>query len=159
MTRSLPRPISAVTMAKADLDAPSPGVRKRQTIGDLLAEARSRLDRLEPAEAKQALVDGALLIDTRSADLRRASGIIPGSVHVPLSVLFWRLDPSSDHDDPALSDLQRRIVLVCAHGYSSSLAAATLRDLGFGLATDLIGGFEAWAAAGLPIEPAPAEPT
>lgn len=159
MTRSLPRPISAVTMAKADLDAASPGVRKRQTIGDLLAEARSRLDRLEPAQAMRALVDGALLIDTRSADLRRASGIIPGSVHVPLSVLFWRLDPSSDHDDPALSDLQRRIVLVCAHGYSSSLAAATLRDLGFGLATDLIGGFEAWAAAGLPIEPAPAEPT
>jgi rhodanese-related sulfurtransferase len=68
-------------------------------------------------------------------------------------VLFWRLDPSSGHDDPALSDLTRPVVLVCAHGYSSSLAAATLLDLGFATVGDVIGGFEAWAAAGLPIAP------
>lgn len=70
---------------------------------------------------------------------------------MPLSVLFWRLDPSSGYDDPALSDLTRRVILVCAHGYSSSLAAATLSDLGFAGAGDVIGGFEAWAAAGLPV--------
>jgi len=124
---------------------------ERRTIGDLLALARSRIERLTPEAARAALADGALLVDTRSADLRRADGVIPGSVHVPLSVLFWRLDPSSGYDDPALSDLTRRVILVCAHGYSSSLAAATLRDLGFASAGDVIGGFEAWAAAGLPV--------
>ena len=124
---------------------------ERRTIEELLALARSRIERLTPEAAMAAHVEGALLVDTRSADLRRADGIIPGSVHVPLSVLFWRLDPSSGHDDPPLSDLTRRVVLVCAHGYSSSLAAATLRDLGFSEAADVIGGFEAWAAAGLPV--------
>ena len=74
---------------------------------------------------------------------------------MPLSVLYWRLDPASGHDDPRLSDPARQVILVCAHGYSSSLAAATLRELGFARATDVIGGFEAWAAAGLPVEPWP----
>lgn len=78
--------------------------------------------------------------------------MVPGSVHVPLSVLYWRLDPTSGHDDKALSDRDRRVIIVCADGYSSSLAAATLRDLGFSRATDLDGGFRAWAAAGLPVE-------
>jgi rhodanese-related sulfurtransferase len=127
---------------------------ERQTINDLLASARARIDRLEPEAALAAAAGGALLVDTRSADLRRETGVIPGSVHVPLSVLFWRLDPGSGDDDPALSDLERPVVLVCAHGYSSSLAAATLRDLGFTSVGDVIGGFEAWAAAGLPVEPA-----
>ena len=127
----------------------------RRTIGELLAEARLRIRRLSPDEAMRATAGGALLVDTRSADLRRQTGIIPGSVHVPLSVLFWRLDPSSGFDDPALSDLARPVILVCAHGYSSSLAAATLRDLGFTSAGDVIGGFEAWAAAGLPVEDGP----
>ncbi len=80
-------------------------------------------------------------------------GAIPGSVHLPLSVLFWRLDPSSGYDDPALSDPARPVILICAHGYSSSLAAATLRDLGFASVADVDGGFEAWSAAGLPVEP------
>ena len=71
---------------------------------------------------------------------------------VPLSVLYWRLDPTSGHDDKALSDRDRRIILVCADGYSSSLAAATLRDLGFGRATDLAGGLNGWVAAGMPVE-------
>jgi rhodanese-related sulfurtransferase len=96
---------------------------------------------------------GAVIIDTRCADVRRLSGVIPGSVHVPLSVLYWRLDPTSGHADPATSDPERQIVLVCAHGFSSSLAAATLHELGFSRATDIVGGFEAWAAAGLPVEP------
>ena len=127
---------------------------ERTTIDGLLADARRRIERLPPEVAYRALSDGALLVDTRCAELRRERGAIPGSVHVPLSVLFWRLDPSSAYDDPALSDLARPVVLICAHGYSSSLAAATLRDLGFVGVADVIGGFEAWSAAGLPVEPA-----
>jgi rhodanese-related sulfurtransferase len=132
------------------------GAVRRRTVADLLKDARSRLERLEPRAALDAQAAGALVVDTRCAEARRANGIIPGSKHVPLSVLFWRADPSSGHSDPELVDFERQIVLVCADGYSSSLAAATLRDLGFGHATDLDGGFTAWAAAGLPVEPAPA---
>lgn len=124
---------------------------ERQTIDGLLAVARSRIERLEPEAAARAVSAGAFLVDIRCGDDRRSAGTIPGSVHVPLSVLFWRLDPSSGHDDPALSDLARPIVLICAHGYSSSLAAATLRGLGFASVADVIGGFESWAAAGLPV--------
>jgi rhodanese-related sulfurtransferase len=72
-----------------------------------------------------------------------------------LSVLYWRVDPTSGFDDPRLFDRERQVVLVCAHGYSSSLAAATLQDLGFTRATDVIGGFEAWLAAGRPVGVAP----
>ena len=126
---------------------------ERQTIDGLLADARRRIERLPPQAAQRAMADGALLVDTRCSDDRRATGVIPGSVHVPLSVLFWRLDPSSGYDDPALSDLARPVILVCAHGYSSSLAAATLRDLGFASVADVIGGFEAWSAARLPVIP------
>jgi len=125
----------------------------RQSIEQVLAEARARLRRLEPATALTAQGEGAILIDLRCADQRRESGIIPGSVHVPLSVLFWRLDQTSGYDDPRLSDPTREVVLLCADGYSSSLAAATLQDLGFDRATDVIGGFTAWAGAGLPLEP------
>ena len=97
---------------------------------------------------------GALLIDTRCTEQRREEGVIPGSVHLPLSVLYWRLDPDSGFEDRALADPDRQLILVCAHGYSSSIAAATLRDLGFTRASDVEGGFEAWQAAGLPIEAA-----
>jgi rhodanese-related sulfurtransferase len=128
-------------------------VSERQTISQLLEAARSRLDRLDPIAAEQAMREGALLVDTRSEDLRRETGVIPGSVHVPLSVLYWRLDPASESRDPALADLGRRVVLICAHGYSSSLAAATLQQLGFAQATDVVGGFEAWNNARLPVEP------
>lgn len=125
----------------------------RQTIDGLMEAARAGLDRLEPAAALRAMGEGALIVDTRCAEARRETGVIPGSAHVPLSVLYWRLDPSSGHSDPALADADRHVVLVCAHGYSSSLAAATLRQLGFARATDVVGGFEAWAAAGLPVVP------
>jgi rhodanese-related sulfurtransferase len=128
-------------------------VAERATIGGLLEAGRARLERLEPSAALAALDEGALIIDTRCAELRREAGTIPGSVHIPLSVLFWRLDSSSESADPGLADLDRRVVLICAHGYSSSLAAATLLDLGYARATDVIGGFEAWAAAGLPVVP------
>ena len=125
------------------------------TIGALLEASRARIDRLDPGAALQAAASGALIVDTRCADARRTSGVIPGSVHVPLSVLFWRLDPTSGHDDKRLSDRARQVVLVCADGYSSSLAAATLRDLGFDRATDVVGGFNGWVAAGLPVERMP----
>jgi len=126
-------------------------VSERRTIGALLDAARLRLERLEPQAAFRAQTEGALIVDTRCAELRRDDGVIPGSVHVPLSVLYWRLDPTSGHADPKLTDTERQIVLCCAHGYSSSIAAATLRDLGFTRATDIVGGFEAWAAEGLPV--------
>ena len=126
-----------------------------QTVAGLLEAARARLERLDPATASAVMDEGAVIIDTRCADVRRETGVIPGSVHVPLSVLYWRLDPTSGYSDPAISDPDHQIILVCAHGYSSSIAAATLRDLGFSRATDVVGGFEGWAAAGLPVEAGP----
>jgi rhodanese-related sulfurtransferase len=125
---------------------------ERRTIDEILADARARLDRLEPAAALAAQGDGALLVDLRCPDQRRETGVVPGSVHVPLSVLYWRLDPASGFDDPSLSDPARHVVLLCADGYSSSLAAATLQDLGFSRATDVVGGITGWKAAGLPLE-------
>jgi rhodanese-related sulfurtransferase len=129
----------------------------RKTIDELLAEARSRLDRLEPEEAFAAQREGALIVDTRSHDERRRTGIIPGSLHVPLSVLPWRLDPAADpaYRSPFVEGIDQQLVLVCAHGYSTSLAAAMLQQLGFWNATDLAGGFTAWQERGLPIRPAP----
>ena len=126
----------------------------RQTIQDLLAVSRSTLDRLEPADADAEVRAGALLVDTRCQEQLDTDGAIPGAIHVPLSVLYWRADPASGHDDPRLSAAfpDQRVILVCAHGYSSSIAAATLRQLGFRRATDVIGGFEGWKADGLPVE-------
>jgi rhodanese-related sulfurtransferase len=119
----------------------------------MLAEARSRLARLTPEETLVAQGEGALVIDTRSADERRRVGVIPGSLHIPLSVLEWRLDPDSDpgFHNHHITGLDQWIVLVCEHGCSTSLAAARLQELGFHRATDLVGGFEAWVEAGLPI--------
>jgi rhodanese-related sulfurtransferase len=131
----------------------------RRTIDDLLADARARIKRLEPAEALAAARDGALLVDLRSHDERAREGIIPGSLHVPRSVLEWRADPVSRWRNALLAQLDRPVVLVCADGWSSSLAAASLADLGFARAGDLVGGFRAWARAGLPVvaPPPPAD--
>jgi rhodanese-related sulfurtransferase len=126
------------------------------TVDALLARARARLDRVAPDALQAELEAGALVIDTRCADDRRAKGAIPGSIHVPLSVLYWRLDPGSAYRDETIADRARRIILVCADGFSSSLAAATLRDLGFVRAADLDGGFHGWVAAGLPVDRAAA---
>jgi rhodanese-related sulfurtransferase len=121
----------------------------------MLEAAQARLERLEPEAARHAAAGGALIIDTRCREAREERGVIPGSVHVPLSVLFWRLDPTSGYNDERLSDRSRQVILVCADGFSSSLAAATLQDLGFEEATDVIGGFNGWAKAGLPVERLP----
>ena len=121
------------------------------TVEELLAQARSRLERLDPQAASEAFASGeAQLVDIRSESQRAADGAVPGSVFIPRNVLEWRCDPASEHRDRRLVP-DRRIVLMCDEGYQSSLAAATLRDLGLD-ATDLAGGFQAWRAAGLPIE-------
>jgi rhodanese-related sulfurtransferase len=118
-------------------------------IEQVLADARGRIRRYAPAEAAAADV---LLVDTRSQDQRERTGIVPGSVHVPLSVLEWRCDPDSGYANPQLAG--RRLALVCAEGWSSSLAAARLVALGVD-AGDVEGGFHAWREAGLPVTPAP----
>ena len=127
-------------------------VRTGTTIEDLLRNARNRIERFTPSEAHAAAARGAIIVDVRCADDRRTDGEIPGAMHVPLSVLEWRCDPASESADPRVSDLDRSIILVCKEGYSSSLAAATLKDLGFRQPGDVIGGFVAWLSAGLPVD-------
>ena len=124
----------------------------RMTVDELLSAARSRLQRLDPAAALHAVAAGAVMIDIRSERQRERDGVIPGAIFVPRNVLEWRLDPASGHADPALGgDLDRHVILLCDEGYQSSLAAATLQQLGFHRATDVVGGFQAWRAAGLPV--------
>ena len=89
---------------------------------------------------------GALVVDIRPEHDRRAEGELPGAVVIERNVLEWRLDPTSGHHLPEAS-VDRRVILVCNEGYASSLAAATLIDLGITAATDLVGGYRAWAAA------------
>ncbi|WP_230209252.1 rhodanese-like domain-containing protein [Nostocoides sp. HKS02] len=114
-----------------------------------LADAQTTLHRLTPAEALAAQRQGALLVDTRTPQQRRRQGELPGAVVIDRTVLEWRLDPTSDwHIAEASAD--RQVVVVCRQGYSSSLAAASLRRLGVD-ATDVIGGVEGWLAAGLPV--------
>jgi rhodanese-related sulfurtransferase len=119
-------------------------------IDQVLADARARLDRLRPAEALAAQRAGAVLVDIRPAAQRLASGQIPGALVIERNVLEWRFDPHSDARlDIAHYHLQ--VVVVCQEGYTSSLAAAALQDLGLRRATDLDGGFMAWWSLGLPI--------
>ena len=124
----------------------------RHTIDDVLAAARSRIRRYAPDAASVAAARGAVLVDTRSDGDVRREGRIPGSVYIHRNVLEWRCDPASSHKDPRVSDLGATIIVVCNDGYSSSLAAASLLELGFANAGDLIGGFRGWVAAGLPVE-------
>ena len=127
----------------------------RRTIDDVLAGAREGLRRLTPAEAHQAAAVGAVLVDVRSEDERRRQGVlVPGAVHHPLSVVHWRLDPGVRTHNPKLP-LDAHVILLCREGYSSSLAAALLCAIGFDRATDVIGGVDAWRAAGLPLDQYP----
>jgi rhodanese-related sulfurtransferase len=121
-----------------------------RTIEQMLAAARSRLDRLSPQQASDAVAAGALLVDIRPAAQRAAEGEIPGAVVVERNVLEWRFDPASAASLPEASyDLQ--VIVFCSEGYTSSLAAAALKELGVRGATDLAGGFLAWQRAGLPV--------
>ena len=115
----------------------------------ILADARGRIARYEPREAQERSLNGSMIVDLRSHDERAREGVIPGSVHVPRSVLEWRVDPGSGYANPVVADGDVELILVCHEGYSSSLAAASLRELGRERVADLIGGFEAWCDAGL----------
>ncbi|MDN4163035.1 rhodanese-like domain-containing protein [Nocardioides abyssi] len=115
-------------------------------ISRLLQEARAGLARVEPADLAAAAAAGALVVDTRPAEQRRRDGELPGALVVDRNVLEWRLDPTSPHRLPVADDPERRVVVVCNEGYSSSLAAATLQRLGLPHATDLVGGYQAWLA-------------
>ena len=123
-----------------------------KTVDELLAQARATLpDRPSPAEALHAQANGALLIDIRGDDQRHEHGLIPGAIVLPRNCLEWRCDPASEWRHPAITRRDVHIILICDQGYQSSLAAATLQQLGLTHATDLDGGFTAWAAAGLPV--------
>ncbi len=124
-----------------------PGAR---TIDELLAEARARLDRVTPIQAAARIADGAVLVDIRPAAQRSREGEVPGSLVVERNVLEWRFDPAGDARLPEASGYDVDVIVLCSEGYTSSLAADALRSLGLHRATDVIGGFHAWAAAGLP---------
>jgi rhodanese-related sulfurtransferase len=122
-----------------------------RTIDQLLDQARARLRRLDPHQPAAVIKDGALLIDIRPTAQRKEEGQIPGAIIVERNVLEWRLDPTSTHRLAEVQGYDQPIVILCSEGYTSSLAVAVLQDLGLHRATDLIGGYKAWA--GLPSSP------
>ncbi len=122
------------------------------SVQELLDRARARLLRVDPRQAAALQADGALLIDIRPHADRAAEGEIPGALIIERIVLEWRLDPGGDHRLPGLA-ADTPVVLICNEGYASSLAAADVQRLGLTHATDLVGGFRAWRAAGLPTVP------
>ena len=122
-------------------------------IDDILAAARARLRRLDPIEAYDATRRGAVLVDIRPAAQRAEHGEIPGALIIERNVLEWRLDPRSDARLSFVDGYHLEIIVTCQEGYTSSLAAAALQDLGLHRSTDLTGGFAAWRAAGLPTIP------
>ncbi|WP_405095873.1 rhodanese-like domain-containing protein [Micromonospora sp. NBC_01412] len=126
---------------------PPPGSRG---IDDILAEARSRLRRLDPEQAHVAYRGGALLVDIRPAAQRAAHGTVPGSLAIERNVLEWRFDPRCPARLPQAVGYDLPVVVLCQEGYTSSLAAAALQDIGLHRATDVVGGFAAWRIAGLP---------
>jgi rhodanese-related sulfurtransferase len=124
-----------------------PGV---QGVERLLVAARARLQRLSPAEAREAVdTGGAVLVDIRPEAQRELEGCIPGALVVERNVLEWRFDPVSDARLPVATGYDRQVILFCSEGYTSSLAAAALQDLGLWRATDVVGGFQAWRTSGL----------
>jgi rhodanese-related sulfurtransferase len=118
----------------------------------LLERVREGLDRVEAEEAYSAAQAGeALLVDIRYAALRERDGLIPGALVVERNELEWRLDPQGSHRAPEATSHDLRVVVICNEGYASSLAAVSLHQLGLHRTTDLVGGFQAWKAAGLPV--------
>lgn len=126
-------------------------------IDALLADARKGQQRLRPHEVAEAVAHGALLVDTRTEAQRRRQGELPGAVVIDRTVLEWRLDPTSPHRIPEVTGDDLLVIVACRQGYSSSLAAESLRRLGLHRATDLEGGVEAWLAAGIPMASGPAD--
>lgn len=122
-------------------------------IDEMLAEARAGLVRLEPTAAWAAAHEPeTFLVDTRPEFQRRADGELPGAIVIERNHLEWRLDPSSPGRIPEAVDTGIRWIIVCEGGYSSSLAAESLRRIGLSRSTDVIGGFQAWLASGLPVD-------
>lgn len=119
-------------------------------VDELLAEARSRITRVTPAEAARRLAAGALLVDIRPQSQREAEGEVPGALVVERNHLEWRFDPESDARLPQATGYDVDVVVLCQEGYTSSLAADALRTLGLVSASDVIGGHRAWVADGLP---------
>ncbi|MGM9382067.1 rhodanese-like domain-containing protein [Streptomyces antibioticus] len=131
-----------------------PGTEQPVGIDELLERVRAGYTRVEAREAYEAAGAGeALLVDIRYAALRERDGLIPGALVVERNELEWRLDPQGSHRVPEATGHDLRIVVICNEGYASSLAAASLHGLGLHRATDLVGGFQAWKAAGLPVTP------
>ncbi|MFC8247230.1 rhodanese-like domain-containing protein [Streptomyces chartreusis] len=121
-------------------------------IDEFLERVRAGYERIEPRDAYEAFQGGeALLVDIRYAALRERDGLIPGALVVERNELEWRLDPQGSHRAPEATSHDLRVVVICNEGYASSLAVETLRRLGLRRATDLVGGFQAWRAAGLPV--------
>jgi len=125
----------------------------RPTIDRALERARRRISRIEPHQAAAEQARGALLVDTRTEAQRLRDGALPGALVIDRTVLEWRLDPTSPNCIPEATNHDVRVIVICAEGYSSSLAAASLQELGMRNATDVIGGFAAWKASGLPVTP------
>ena len=115
-----------------------------RTIEEILNAARTRLERVEPGQLQRVQADGALIVDTRPVEQRSRDGELPGAIVIDRNVLEWRLDPACEHHIAEVTGYDQHIVIVCNEGYSSSLAAAQLQDLGLHRATDLNGGFQAW---------------
>lgn len=123
------------------------------SLDRLIEEAAQRITRHSASAALRAASADAVIIDIRSEDARKLAGVIPGSLHIPRTVLEWRIALDSPWRNPHLGGLDQQLILVCDHGYSSILAASTLVELGFSRAGDVIGGFEAWRECDLPIAP------
>ena len=115
-------------------------------VDQLLARARSRLERVRPEDLADEVAAGALVVDIRPVEQRQRDGELPGAVVVDRNVLEWRLDPTSPYRLPMVDDPDARLILVCNEGYASSLAAATLQELGLRRATDLVEGYQGWLA-------------
>ncbi|GAA3867787.1 rhodanese-like domain-containing protein [Streptomyces sedi] len=126
---------------------------RRTTIEAQLASARATLDRVTAEDAYREWGAGAVLVDTRIHDQRAEDGTVPGALVIERNHLEWRCDPTSGASVPQAVDTEVRWIVLCDEGYASSLAAASLRSLGLRRATDLIGGFQSWRAAGLPVTP------
>ncbi len=129
----------------------------RSTVDAVLAEARKGVRRYSPPEAEAARCRGALVVDTRTEAQRAETGELPGAIVIDRTVLEWRLDPTSAVRIPEATGHHLEIIVVCRQGYSSSLAAESLRRIGLHRATDMIGGVEAWIGAGLPLHHGPAD--
>ena len=130
---------------------------RTRTVDELLDQARASLRRVTPTEAERAAAHGALLVDIRPSDQRSRDGTIPGALTIDRNVLEWRLDPASAHRIRQVTSHDEVVIVVCNEGYASSFAALSLQQLGLHHATDVIGGFQAWRAAGLPTDGARAE--